>query len=143
MRAVAVKGGAPGLLKCPRCTATACKDCGAHPYHTGLTCAEHAEATRTSGEEEEGAEESFRKWMEETGTRQCPQCGMAISKENLQRQRAQYAECHKMLCRNCGIRFCFKCLTRLTATKSCNCSRKEHGFIDPRTGKRLPHLRPR
>jgi hypothetical protein len=90
---------------------------------------------------EEDSEESFRKWMEETGTKQCPQCGMAVSKENLRRQRSQYAECHKMLCRNCGIRFCFNCLTRLTATKTCGCSRKEHGFIDPRTGKRLPHMK--
>jgi hypothetical protein len=137
-RAVPVDGGAPGLLTCLRCANTVCKECGAHPYHEGLTCAEHAEATRAAGEE--GAEESFRRWMQETGTRQCPQCGMAITKEHLEKQKGQHAECHKMLCRNCGYRFCFKCLARLTATKSCRCSNMAHGFIDPRTGKRLTHL---
>ena len=42
------------------------------------------------------ADQLFEKWMEETGTKQCPQCRMAVTKQNLERQRTQYQECHKM-----------------------------------------------
>merc|ERR1719356_2131914 len=66
---------------------------------------------------------------------------MAVTKQNLEKQDAQRAECHKMLCRCCGTRFCFKCLAVLTESHTCGCSRDAHGFIDPHTGRRLAHLR--
>merc|ERR1719478_201941 len=67
---------------------------------------------------------------------------MAVTKLNLESQDTQYKECHKMMCRNCNTRFCFKCLKILTDTFTCGCSIDLHGFVDPRTGKRLEHLRP-
>jgi hypothetical protein len=63
-----------------------------------------------------------------------------VSKQNLEKQGTQYAECHKMVCRSCNTRFCFKCLTVLTAKFSCGCSIDRHGFIDPVTGKIVKHL---
>jgi len=41
---------------------------------------------------------------------------------------------HKMWCRNCGTRFCFKCLLVLTRKQSCKCTKDIHSFIDPHTG---------
>merc|ERR1719265_2440056 len=77
--------------------------------------------------------------MHKTGTKQCPQCKMAVTKENLESQNTQRSECHKMLCRHCGTRFCFKCLALLTDTYTCSCSMKEHGFINPITGRLIRH----
>jgi len=84
---------------------------------------------------------SLMKWIKDTGTKQCPQGKIAVSKQNLDNQATQYSECHKMLCRNCNTRFCFKCLAILTDTYTCGCTRVDHGFVDPNTGKRLEHLR--
>merc|ERR1719324_2250848 len=81
--------------------------------------------------------------MEATGTRQCPKCQMATTKENLDKQTEQRSECHKMQCRNCGTRFCFKCLAVLTDTYTCGCTKDKHGFVDPRTGKYVAHLKKR
>merc|ERR1712066_1111993 len=85
-------------------------------------------------------EAGFLKWIEQTGSKQCPTCPMVITKENLNGQANQYKECHKMLCRNCNTRFCFKCLAVLTEKFTCGCSINLHGFVDPNTGKRLTHL---
>merc|ERR1719401_2586540 len=79
--------------------------------------------------------------MEETGSKQCPTCRMAVTKPNLKSQATQHAECHKMLCRNCNTKFCFKCLAVLTDSYTCGCTRDAHGFVDPKTGKRISHLR--
>merc|ERR1712032_585993 len=66
---------------------------------------------------------------------------MVVTKQNLKNQTTQRSECHKMMCRNCSTRFCFKCLAILTTDYTCGCTRDLHGFIDPHTGKRLVHLR--
>ena len=39
------------------------------------------------------------------GLKQCPGCGEGLQKES--------ETCHKMICRTCRARFCFRCLTRL------------------------------
>lgn len=127
--------GASARFKCPLCRRISCLKCCAQPYHTGLSCRDAAEKRQTKGERE------LRRWMSETGTRQCPTCGMAVSKENLDRQTTQYKECHKMMCRVCRTRFCFKCLKVLTDTFTCGCSIDAHRFIDPVTLKTMPHLR--
>eukprot|EP00930_Biecheleria_cincta_P077629 TRINITY_DN6493_c0_g1_i2.p1 TRINITY_DN6493_c0_g1~~TRINITY_DN6493_c0_g1_i2.p1 ORF type:complete len:1273 (+),score=421.89 TRINITY_DN6493_c0_g1_i2:63-3881(+) len=124
--------------KCLFCNRESCWLCGTQPYHEGVTCEEHREKTRAQRSEEE---ESFLQWMQATGTKQCPTCGMATSKENLEKQNEQRAECHKMLCRNCGTKFCFKCLAVLSDSYSCGCTRDAHGFIDPHTGKLVKHLK--
>eukprot|EP00419_Tripos_fusus_P039198 CAMPEP_0172765724 /NCGR_PEP_ID=MMETSP1074-20121228/179848_1 /TAXON_ID=2916 /ORGANISM="Ceratium fusus, Strain PA161109" /LENGTH=196 /DNA_ID=CAMNT_0013600719 /DNA_START=265 /DNA_END=857 /DNA_ORIENTATION=+ len=100
-----------------------CLVCHATPYHNGKTCQEHAAASgassssggnnRTTLDEEA----SLRDWMERTGSRQCPRCKMGVTKEDLGRQKSQRAECHKMMCRNCETRFCFKCLTVLKVAR--------------------------
>jgi len=121
--------------------------CHATPYHNGKTCQEHAAASgassssggnnRTTLDEEA----SLRDWMERTGSRQCPRCKMGVTKEDLGRQKSQRAECHKMMCRNCETRFCFKCLTVLTSSTTCGCTGDNHGFIHPKTGRWVSHLR--
>jgi len=132
---VALEGCEPsGYFECPVCIKTCCLRCGVQPFHShSVSCAAHAVTS-------DSAEESLRRWMLETGTKQCPQCHMAVSKQNLGRQSTQYAECHKMICRNCLTRFCFKCLAVLApGHRSCGCSNAAHGFIDPRTGDHVEH----
>merc|ERR550525_241926 len=117
------------------CRRTSCLGCCAQPFHRGLTCEAHAERRSSK------AEQDFRRWMQETGTPQCPTCGMAITKQNIERQSTQYQECHKMICRSCSTRFCFKCLQVLTEKFSCGCSASAHQFIDPITMRATPHLK--
>lgn len=159
---VALDEGQEPRLQCQLCGKEHCLRCQAHPYHTGRTCEEHAaaaaadarsaaaSASSSSGvrapasdavrrlEEERG----LREWMARTGSRQCPTCRMGVTKEDLSKQNTQASECHKMICRNCKTRFCFKCLAVLTASFSCGCTRDDHGFVDPRTGQFVQHLRP-
>jgi len=134
-----LKAGSSGQVTCVMCAKESCLLCGAQPFHTGRTCEQHAKRLRAQGLSKE--DESFFKWMEATGTRQCPKCQMATSKENLARQTEQRSECHKMLCRNCGTRFCFKCLAILTETYTCGCTKNKHGFIDPFSGEVVGHLK--
>jgi len=144
---VALEAGEEPRLQCTECKKESCLRCGAQPYHKGFTCEEHAErqarnkrAKKAQSQIED--DKSFKQWMEDTGTKQCPTCGMAVSKQNLDSQNNQYQECHKMMCRNCSTKFCFKCSKILTDSFSCGCSIDRHGFVDPKTGKRLDHLRP-
>jgi hypothetical protein len=132
-----LKIGSCGQDVCSKCNKESCWLCGAQPFHEGRTCEQHAARERNRGKRTD--EDSLYEWMEATGTRQCPTCQMGVSKENLQRQTEQRSECHKMLCRNCGTRFCFKCLMVLTEKVSCSCSKSKHGFIDPYTGDRISH----
>jgi hypothetical protein len=135
-----IKEGASGKIFCPMCQIEGCWLCGTSPFHEGQTCEQYARRQRKRGLNKD--DESFYQWMEETGTRQCPKCQMATSKENLERQTEQRSECHKMICRNCGTKFCFKCLALLTDTYSCGCTKSKHGFIDPHSGELVKH-RPR
>lgn len=139
-------------LTCTHCKKESCLKCGAQPYHKRMTCEEHAKRVRmrtlakgskTTQQERQrlADEESLMQWIRETGTKQCPTCKMAVSKQNLENQATQYSECHKMLCRSCGTKFCFKCLAILSDTYTCGCTRVDHGFVDPKTGKRVEHLR--
>jgi hypothetical protein len=130
--------GVSGRRTCLKCNIESCWLCGTQPYHVGRTCEQHAKRARLRSPEEE----SFFKWMEETGTRQCPTCNMAVTKEKLEGQTEQRAECHKMFCRNCATKFCFKCLAiHNTDTYVCKCTKNKHGFIDPFTREIIPHLR--
>jgi len=138
---VAMEGDdAPPRFKCNLCKKSCCLRCSVQPFHTGRTCEEHAEKMRANGKGNE--DDGLQKWMCETGSKQCPTCGMAVTKQNLTTQSTQQKECHKMMCLNCRTKFCFKCLAVLTATYTCGCSIDLHGFVDPRTGKRVEHLRP-
>ena len=62
--------------------------------------------------------------------KQCPGCGEGVQKES--------ETCHKMICRSCRARFCFRCLSRLEYF-NCACSGAEHRFVDPVSGEILPH----
>jgi len=135
---VAVEEGEVARLQCPMCKRNSCLRCGAQPFHRGVTCAQYAAKTKRPGS---AAEAGFKRWMQKTGTKQCPGCRMAVTKEDLDKQETQRSECHKMLCRLCGTRFCFKCLKVLTSSFTCGCSIDMHGFIDPKTGKRMNHFR--
>lgn len=149
------EGDSTFRLDCLICKKDSCLKCLAQPYHHGQTCEEHAGQKKKfeeddtkrkrkrkaeRSEQDEDDMSSFLRWMEDTGTKPCPGCSTAISKQNLQKQRSQSEECHKMVCRNCGTRFCFKCLTVLTPTSTCGCTGNEHGFINPKTGKFMAHL---
>eukprot|EP00913_Durusdinium_trenchii_P024327 g22839.t1 len=136
--------GGTTRFKCTMCKKESCIQCGRQPFHRGLTCEEYAEKMRNNtkaAKKERQADQLFEQWMEETGTKQCPRCRMAVTKQNLDRQQTQYSECHKMSCRNCGTRFCFKCLAILTDTYTCGCTIDAHGFINPVTGKIVKHLK--
>eukprot|EP00435_Cladocopium_sp_Y103_P010900 s2474_g2.t2 len=118
--------GKPACETCPLCEKESCWWCGAQPYHSGLTCEQHRKKdTRSSGSKDD---ESFLKWMKDTGTKQCPTCGMATSKENLEMQTDQVEECHKMICRSCGTKFCFGCNAILTESYTCGCTQNAHNF---------------
>lgn len=138
---VALGDGELPRLRCTLCKKDSCLRCGFQPYHKGLTCEEHAERMREKGRRKQRDEDSLMQWLKETGTKQCPTCRIAVSKQNLNNQQTQYSECHKMFCRNCNTKFCFKCLAVLTDTYSCGCTISAHGFINPHTGKRINHLR--
>lgn len=127
-------------FRCTMCRKASCIRCNAQPYHNRLTCEQHAlQKQRKRSQEADDGSEGLKKWMEETGAKQCPKCNMAVTKQNLTNQASQKTECHKMLCRNCGTRFCFKCLAELTDVFTCGCSIDLHGFVDPDTGKRIAH----
>jgi len=130
--------GDSGRLICPICVKESCWLCGTQPYHDGQTCEQNAKRERVRGQKTD--EDLLFEWMEQTGTRQCPTCHMATTKENLERQKEQRSECHKMLCRNCGTKFCFKCLSVLSDTYTCGCTKNKHGFVDPHTGEVMRHL---
>eukprot|EP00931_Biecheleriopsis_adriatica_P048377 TRINITY_DN27948_c0_g1_i1.p1 TRINITY_DN27948_c0_g1~~TRINITY_DN27948_c0_g1_i1.p1 ORF type:complete len:1057 (-),score=181.99 TRINITY_DN27948_c0_g1_i1:33-2741(-) len=66
------------------------------------------------------------------GLKQCPGCGEGLQKET--------ETCHKMICRSCRARFCFRCLTRLEYF-NCSCTGAEHNFVDPVDGRILAHQR--
>mmetsp|Transcript_69427 Transcript_69427/g.206855 ORF Transcript_69427/g.206855 Transcript_69427/m.206855 type:complete len:379 (-) Transcript_69427:74-1210(-) len=156
---VALDDGQVPCLQCPQCHQEHCLRCHVTPFHHGQTCEEYAAARQAVGrrgagratssrsspdsaeQQGESAEELLQQWMKKTGSKQCPRCKMGVTKEDLARQRGQTAECHKMICRNCETRFCFRCLKVLTATTSCRCTPAEHGFINPRTGRFVTHLR--
>lgn len=134
---VALEEGDIPRLKCPQCKKTCCLLCGRQPYHRGRTCQEAAETASKASKRDSG-EAALKRWMEDTGSKQCPTCHAIVTKQNLDKQGTQYVECHKMMCRNCDTKFCFKCL-KLLSKQLCNCSRHEHGFINPKTGRRLNH----
>lgn len=128
-----------GRLQCTLCKKSSCLRCGRQPFHRGLTCEEYAEKLKGKSKKQK-EEDSLRQWMEETGSKQCPTCRMGVTKQNIDKQNTQYSECHKMCCRNCGTKFCFKCLAVLSDCFTCGCTIDAHGFIDPVTGKRVNHL---
>lgn len=141
---VALDPGEEPRLRCSLCRKYSCLKCGHQPFHRGLTCEENAERLKLRSKAHKKAiqdEESLMQWMQETGTKQCPTCRMGVTKQNLDKQGTQYSECHKMFCRNCNTKFCFKCVSVLTDSFTCGCTINEHGFIDPVTGKRLNHLK--
>jgi len=127
-------------LNCQLCSKTSCLRCGVQPYHEGATCESRCAIAKTQALSDDG-ERSLLEWMAETGTKQCPTCGMAVSKESLHNQGTQRSECHKMWCRNCGTRFCFKCLTILTRSHTCGCTNAKHSFINPHTGRLVKDVR--
>mmetsp|Transcript_50833 Transcript_50833/g.135680 ORF Transcript_50833/g.135680 Transcript_50833/m.135680 type:complete len:869 (-) Transcript_50833:23-2629(-) len=137
---VALEEGERAQLRCTMCKKSSCLKCGAQPFHRGKTCEQHAEKQRSLRRQTMGFG-GLRQWMEETGSKQCPTCHMVVTKQNLKNQLTQKAECHKMCCRVCKTRFCFKCLAILTGSFTCGCTSNDHGFIDPTSGTRLNHLR--
>jgi len=133
---VALEEGQVPRLQCTFCGKEHCLRCHASPYHKGLTCEQHAaKQKRDSGDD---GTSQLHEWMEQTGSKQCPKCKMVVTKDNLTAQTTQHAECHKMICRNCGAKFCFRCLASLEHS-TCGCTGNDHGFIDPHTGDWVEH----
>jgi len=129
------------LRNCPNCKMESCLRCGVQPYHKGLSCEAHA-AKRGSGKQgTKASDASLMRWMKRTGTKQCPQCKMGVSKEDIAAQGTQRKECHKMMCRGCMTKFCFKCLAILTDSYNCGCSIERHGFVNPLTLRRNEHMK--
>mmetsp|Transcript_17815 Transcript_17815/g.31551 ORF Transcript_17815/g.31551 Transcript_17815/m.31551 type:complete len:527 (+) Transcript_17815:107-1687(+) len=140
---VALEDGELARFQCTLCNKTSCLRCGRQPYHRGMTCEDVAQRLNLKGKkakQDKENEEMLAQWMTETGTKQCPTCRTGVTKQNLDKQGTQYAECHKMCCRNCKTKFCFKCLSVLSDSFTCGCTINAHGFIDPSSGKRMNHL---
>lgn len=147
---VALEEGQVPRLHCDLCGREHCLRCQATPFHEGFTCEEHAarqqnQNTRADDPQRAQADdgmEGLRTWMEQTGSRQCPRCRMAVTKHDIINQKTQRMECHKMICRNCDFKFCFKCLASLEHS-TCGCTGNNHGFVDPRSGDWVAHrMRP-
>jgi len=68
--------------------------------------------------------------LERFRTKRCPACGMGVQKES--------ESCHKMICRTCRAKFCFRCLHRLEYF-NCGCTGADHRFIDPVNGEIVAH----
>eukprot|EP00928_Gymnodinium_smaydae_P100582 TRINITY_DN98_c2_g1_i1.p1 TRINITY_DN98_c2_g1~~TRINITY_DN98_c2_g1_i1.p1 ORF type:complete len:529 (-),score=91.31 TRINITY_DN98_c2_g1_i1:36-1622(-) len=162
---VALEEGQQGRFNCDLCRTECCLRCRVSPFHVGFTCEgwrEHrrraasdrgrrvaeagsgtssaAAAAAAAAESAERSETALREWMEQTGSKQCPKCRMVITKQDLGKQLSQRSECHKMICRNCSTRFCFRCLAVLRNGFSCGCTGDNHGFIDPVTGRFVAHV---
>jgi len=141
---VAVEEGMSHRLQCSMCKRTSCLRCGAQPYHKGMSCEAYAKRGTADAAKRQMVQDgttSLLQWIKACGAKQCPTCRMPVTKQNLDCQSSQYKECHKMMCLNCNTRFCFKCTAILTDTYTCGCSIDAHGFVDPRNGKRVEHLR--
>lgn len=137
----AIEDGDFWLRGCPKCKKESCLRCGVQPYHHGLSCQKYAEKVGNQKQADKASEAALMRWMRRTGTKQCPQCKAGVSKEDLKSQGTQRKECHKMICRSCETKFCFKCLAILTDTYNCGCSNVAHGFFNPWTKKRNEHLK--
>jgi len=137
----AIEDGDYWLRQCPKCKKEACLRCGVQPYHKGLSCQAYAAKMGSRKQGSKASDASLMRWMRRTGTKQCPQCKAGVSKEDLTAQGTQRKECHKMMCRECKTKFCFKCLAILTDTYNCGCSNERHGFYNPLTKKRNEHLK--
>lgn len=133
---VALEDGDTPHFVCPKCDKSCCLRCRAQPWHSGMSCLKFAQRAKSKE-----ADESFAQWMRETRTKQCPTCGCAVSKDNLEKQSTQEEECDKMICRNCHTMFCFQCLTNLAETL-CSCTPLEHLFVDPHSRKLRAHHAP-
>lgn len=64
------------------------------------------------------------------GIKRCPGCGTGVQRET--------ETCHKMICRTCRAKFCFRCLVRLEYF-NCGCTGAEHRFVDPVDGRVVAH----
>jgi len=133
---VALHEGDKINFSCQVCCKTSCLRCRKQPYHLGMTCEAAADSASSVAEPDNG-ESCLFQWMAATGTKQCPKCRMPVSKENLHNQTTQRSECHKMWCRCCGTRVCFKCLAVLTRNYSCGCTKDIHSFVNPYTGRNV------
>lgn len=123
---------------CEVCGLDRCLLCGLSPYHSGMDCATHkqtvVEAHRAvppssdSGGGEGGGltdqqqEQLTMALLQTQGTRQCRRCKAGVQKTS---------GCNKMQCR-CGYRFCYECLVEDAV---CDCTPRDHGFIDNVTGR--------
>ena len=117
-------------FECTMCGVSSCLRCGHQPYHDSddSICSPCA------------LDDSLASWVAQVGAKRCPQCHAVVTKHGLENQTGETDECHKMICRNCSTRFCFKCLTLLMGgNKPCNCTDPEHGFAHPETGDFVAH----
>jgi hypothetical protein len=124
-------GEDPWLKACPMCKKGSCLSCRIQPYHEGMTCTQFLQLPLTK--KQKLAKVQFLDWIDRTSSKRCPGCKAVVTKEQIENQGTEISECHKMFCRVCGTRFCFRCLEVLTDTLTCHCSGDEHGFLNPIT----------
>lgn len=128
-----VEDGIPHSI-CPLCSVERCLACGASPYHNGMTCNQYRDhqrqhqitATASSGDSTSLSaaeeEELSLQYLRNIGARVCNKCKAGVLKRD---------GCNKMQCR-CGYRFCYECGIE---DATCDCTPKEHGFIDNISGR--------
>ena len=96
------QGLAAAEMRCPQCSAVL-EDAVLRQLLG--TDALHRAQERTRRRGEVGPSDLSSATLVRLGLKRCPGCGEGLQKES--------ETCHKMICRTCRARFCFRCLTRL------------------------------
>ncbi len=92
------------LWRCDMCNVVYCKKCQSNYFdnfytHDGISCRQMEIISRDLSDED-------KKWILEN-TKACPKCNVKIEKNK---------GCLHMICRQCGTRFCWGCLSRTDTT---------------------------
>lgn len=99
-------------IRCPSCFIRICRGCHS-VFHEGLTCDEQEE-------ERKGGDMLFKRWIEKSGTKECPGCGARIQKID---------GCNHVKCSACETHICWVCLGKFGANEIYDHLNGEHGGI--------------
>jgi hypothetical protein len=89
-------------LHCGTCDTEWCKKCLCSPYHDGQTCIEYENVSANT--------DISRYVLEKISIQEmkyCPGCKVPI--EKTKNEHGKFVSCNKMVCENCGIKWCWLC----------------------------------
>merc|ERR1712151_292115 len=122
-------------LTCPSCTRTLCDNellALLDPLVLRLVRMRRCEVMHVAGRVQPSEEDLGLRsgQLAKLGAKRCPACGTGMQKD--------VETCHKMICRTCRAKFCFRCLARLEYF-NCGCTAAEHRFVYPIDGRTVAH----